>query len=183
MDTRIRNRPRSHRPRPALALTALLLALLVVSACLAGGAGARSARTRHASCAGSHHARHQSAKHCAKRKTAKTVHKGKQSAPKAAPTVKLTPATCEDGTAPARTASGTYTCEDGSEPACQDGSEPIRPGASSAPMCHVSHEAPSCALGGDSECSQEFACEEEVTEGPQGCERGSALEEEEELEA
>lgn len=179
MDTRIPNRPRAQRPRPALALLALLLALLVVSACLAGGAGARPARTRHVSCAGSRRAKHQSAKHCAKRKAAKTVHKGKKPAPKAAPTAKLTPATCEDRTAPVHAPNGEYTCEDGSEPACQDGSEPVRPSASSAPMCHVSREAPSCALGAGSECSLEFACEEEATEGPQGCERGSAFEEEE----
>ncbi len=179
MDTRIPNRPRSHRPRPALALLALLLALLVVSACLAGGAGARPARTRHTSCSGSRRAKHPSARHCSKRRAAKTVHKAKKPAPKAAPTVKLAPATCEDGTVPAHTAGGAYTCEDGSEPACQNGSEPIRPSASSAPMCHVSHEAPGCAPGAGSECSQEFACEEEVTEGPQGCERGSAFEEEE----
>lgn len=35
------------------------------------------------------------------------------------------PARCENGSTPAREASGSYGCNDGSEPACTDGSEPV----------------------------------------------------------
>lgn len=169
-------------PRRVLALLALLLALLVVAAGLAAGAAARPEHAGHASCATSRHARHAAAKRCAKHHTRKGTHKNRKPAPRtAAPAPALTPARCEDASAPVRAASGTYTCEDGSEPACSDGSDPIRPSASSAPMCRVSKEGAGheCTQGQSGECGVEIACEEEVTEGPQGCEHGSAFEEEE----
>jgi hypothetical protein len=166
-------------PRRVLALLALLLALLVVAAGLAAGAAARPQHAGHASCTTSHHAKHAAAKRCAKHHSRK--HKTRKASKTAAPAPKLTPAKCEDGTAPVRATSGAYTCEDGSEPACQDGTDPVHLSASPAPVCRVSqggagHE---CGQGQSGECGPEFTCEEEVTEGPQGCEHGSAFEEEE----
>jgi hypothetical protein len=161
-------------PRQVLRSLALLLALLLCG-CLAAAAAARPARTRPASsCHTSHRAKHSASKRCSKHHP---THKAKKPAPKAAvPAPKLTSASCEDGTAPVRVASGDYNCTDGSEPACEDGSDPILPSATSAPMCHVTHEE--CAAGSKAECGLELVCEEEATEGPQGCEHGSALEEE-----
>jgi hypothetical protein len=174
METRAHNH--TGPPRRLLGSLGLLLALLVVAACLAAtGAAARPERSHHASCSSTRHAKHASAKHCSKHRG----HKSKKPASKPTSAPKLTPAACEDGSAPVRDASsGAYTCEDGSEPICQDGSAPIRPTASSAPMCHVVREGTECTLGAK-ECAVEFSCEEEATEGPQGCEHGSALEEEE----
>jgi hypothetical protein len=76
-------------------------------------------------------------------------------------------------------ASGDYNCEDGSEPACVDGSDPILPSATSAPMCRVAPEALECGSDSNGECGPELACEEEATEGAQGCEHGSLFDEEE----
>jgi hypothetical protein len=168
------------RPRRALACLALLLAL-IASAALSAGAFARPAHGHKAPCNASHHAKH-GAKHCAKHHT--TKHKAKKPAAKpSAPAPKLTPAECEDGSAPVRSASGSYGCEDGSEPACEDGSEAIRPSAASAPMCRVpTGEDLECGLAeAGGECGVEFACEdaeESVATPSQGCEHGSAFEEE-----
>ena len=105
---------------------------------------------------------------------------GQEAARKPAPAPVLTPAECEDGSSPVRSASGAYSCEDGSEPSCEDGSEPVRPSAASAPMCRVPKEDPDqeCPAAGG-ECEVELACEdvEEAVTAPQGCEHGSAFEE------
>ncbi len=168
-------------PRRVLRSLALLLALLACG-CLAAAAAARPARVHHtSSCATSRHARHASSKRCSKHHAGKGAHKTKKPAPKpATPAPKLAPAVCEDGTAPVREASGVYDCEDGSEPACTDGSDPLHPTAVSAPMCRVTHEGLECGPASKGECGLELACEEEATEAPQGCEHGSALEEDEE---
>ena len=126
METRVH----THTPPPRRVLRsfALLLALLV-SGCLAAAAAARPTHAHHtSSCGTSHHTRHSSAKRCSKHHAGKGTHQTRKPAPKpAAPAPKLTPASCEDGTAPVRVASGDYNCEDGSEPACIDGSDPILP--------------------------------------------------------
>lgn len=175
------------RPRRALACLALLVALLA-SAALSAGAFARPASGHRATCTASRHSKHGAGRHCAKRHAKKTrggAHKSKKPAVKSpAPTPKLTPAVCEDGSAPAHSTSGSYTCEDGSEPACEDGSDPLRPSSASAPMCRVAREDPplECGIEPNGECSVELACEdaEEAAPGPQGCEHGSAFEEESE---
>jgi hypothetical protein len=174
------------RPRRVLACLALLVSLLACAA-LSAAAFGRTAHDAHSShggrrpaCAG-HRAKHGTAKHCAKHHGQKT-HKAKKPAAKpSAPAPKLVPALCEDGSAPVRSASGSFTCEDGSEPACEDGSETIHPSSSAAPMCHVQREETEPACEPNGECNVEFACEdaEEATTGPQGCEHGSAFEEEE----
>jgi hypothetical protein len=171
----------TRRARRALGCLALLLALLVPAA-LAVAAPARSGRARRASCAASRHGRHSSAKHCAKHHSHKPhagTHKPKKAAPKA-PAPKLTPAQCEDASAPARSAGGSWSCEDGSEPFCADGSEPFRPASGSALMCHAATEDDTSGCTSEGECGIELVCEdaEEAVSAPQGCEHGSALEEE-----
>ena len=181
MVTRAHTHTHTRRPRRALACLALLIAL-VGCAALSAAAVARTAHPgKHSACTNARHAKHGAGKHCSKHHGEKT-HKAKKPAAKPPPSApKLTPALCEDGSAPARSASGAYSCEDGSEPACEDGSEPVRASSSSAPMCHVPHEEPTQECDAKGECAVEFACEEaeEAATGPQGCEHGSAFEEEE----
>lgn len=167
-------------PRRAFACLAMLAALLMPTA-LAGAASARTSAGHHGSCPASHHARHAGSKHCARHHSHKPAHKTKKPAPKpAAAAPKPTPALCDDGSAPARPAEGgEYACEDGSAPFCEDGSEPIEAGSGSVPVCRVPKEDPAeCRTEG--ECGPELACEsgEETFAGPQGCEHGSAFEEE-----
>ena len=173
----------AHNParRRALACVALLVSLLACAA-LSAAAFARTAHgSRRPSCASTRHAKHGAARHCAKHHSQKT-HKTKKPAAKApAPAPKLTPALCEDGSAPARSAAGSFACEDGSEPGCEDGSDSVRPSSSSAPMCRVPKPEAETTCEPNGECSAEFACEdsEEAVSGAQGCEHGSAFEEEE----
>ena len=177
----IEPRTSTHRPRPAIAWLAILLALLLAAA-LSAAASARSSHGHRASCTTTRHAR-RAVRHCSRHHAHKVAHKPKKQAKPAAPAPKLTPASCEDGSAPVRSADGSYTCQDGSEPACEDGSEPIRPATSSAPLCRVPREEAECTLEAGGDCGIELACEDaEEVAGPQGCEHGSAFEEESELE-
>jgi hypothetical protein len=173
----------TRRPRRALATLALLVALLLPAA-LAAAAPARSGRGHRAGCSTARHGR-RAARHCAKRHSHKPhggAHKAKKPAANPAPAPKLTPAVCEDDSTPARSADGSYSCEDSSEPVCVNGSEPVRPASGGAPVCHVAREEGKgeCGLEAAGECGVELACEdaEEGFAGPQGCEHGSAFEEE-----
>lgn len=168
----------TRRPRRVLACLAMLAALLMPTA-LAAAASARSSAAHHNSCP-SRHARHASAKHCSRHRSHKPSHKTKKPAPKPAVSPpKPAAALCDDASAPARPAEGgEYLCEDGSEPFCEDGSEPIEPSSGPAPVCPAPQFPAEC--GTEAECGPELACEsaEETFAGPQGCEHGSALEEE-----
>jgi hypothetical protein len=174
----------TRRPPRVLACLAMVAALLLPTA-LAAAASARPGAGRRGTCPASHRAKHAGAKHCARHHTRKPSrkpsHKAKKPAPKpAAAAPKLPPALCEDGSAPARPAGGgEYVCEDGSAPFCEDGSEPIEPGSGSTPVCRVPKED-MAECGVEGECGPELACEsaEEAFAGPQGCEHGSAFEEE-----
>jgi hypothetical protein len=180
METRAHTHAR--RPRRALAALAFLLALMLAGA-LSAAAAIRPAHAHRGSCSAQHHAKHGSVKHCSKthgHKPKSSGHKARKPAHKTAPPVPLTPATCEDGSLPARSATGAYSCEDGSEPVCEDGSEPVRPSSASAPMCRPPREeGGECQVGSTGECALELACEdaEEAGDAPQGCEHGSAFEE------
>jgi hypothetical protein len=170
----------TRRPRRVLAGLAVILVLLGCAA-LSAAAFARTTHTGHRStCASVRRGKHRSGRHCSKHHDQKTAaHKKKPAAKTTAPAQKLGPALCEDGSLPTRAASGEYTCEDGSEPACVDGSEPLRPAISSAPVCRVSHEEEPGACKAGGEC-EEFACEDpaEAAAPSAGCEYGSAFEEE-----
>jgi hypothetical protein len=168
---------RPRRMRAGLALvTALLLAAMPNAV-----AAARPSSSHRGSCP-AHRAKH-AAKHCAKHHAKKHggARKAKKPAHKPVPPVPLTPAICEEGAVPARSAAGSYSCEDGSAPFCEDGSEPVRPSAASAPMCRVPKEEAGreCSVGASGECEAELVCEdaEEAVAVSQGCEHGSAFEE------
>jgi hypothetical protein len=179
METRAHTPTR--RPRRVLAGLALLLALLGC-AVLSAAAFARTAHSAHRSgCATRHRARHGAVRHCSRRRRRKVhgTHKQQSMAKAPAPAPKPAVARCEDGNLPARSASGEYDCEDGSEPACEGGSEPLRPSAGSGPVCPTVHEVPDPVCGTGGEC-EEFACEDpsEAVAPSKGCEYGSAFEEE-----
>lgn len=163
-----------------LAQWALVLALLA----LALLAPARSlAQARRESCpatprAGAAHAR--AARACrkgsprpAKREAAKrrAAHARAQShAGKARVRAKppaMTPARCEDESLPVRAADGSFTCADGSEPACEDGATPAPSKNSTSLLCAVS--STSEASGGEDECPAEGEAEGACEAAP-GCE-------------
>ncbi len=47
------------------------------------------------------------------------------------------PAICEDGSAPTREASGSFSCDDESEPGCESGSTPVLSSDGSTLLCNV----------------------------------------------
>lgn len=186
--------PSFDSPRRALlaTLAALALVALMLVPAFALARVARSA-SRSASCAAAAHTTGHNGKrpagksHCTKRKAHKhhsAAHRTKKTAGKktAVPSVALTPAVCEDGSLPSHAGGGTYTCEDGSEPACEDGDAPTRTKATSAPMCKPESEVEvevECLQEASGECQAgEFACEDtrESGEAGQACEAPSGEE-------
>jgi hypothetical protein len=93
------------------------------------------AQTRHAS---KHHAKH----------TSKKTGKGGTSASQA-----TVPAQCEDGSAPVRAADGSFSCDDGSEPECEDGATPTASRNGNRLLC--SAPAESEAGSSEAECEEE----------------------------
>jgi hypothetical protein len=80
------------------------------------------------------------------------------------------PATCEDGSSPARGVEGVYECADG-EPACANGAEPVTIGAG-RPLCPAASavrdapDEPGCeAAVAPSRESASYSCEEGVDRG------------------
>ncbi|MGD1056513.1 MAG: hypothetical protein ABR992_03785 [Solirubrobacteraceae bacterium] len=63
-----------------------------------------------------------------------------------------TPATCEDGSAPVQEANGSFSCADGSEPACEDGASPTRSHTGKSLLCPVIAEPES--ESGEEECEE-----------------------------
>jgi type II secretory pathway pseudopilin PulG len=186
--------PSFHSPRRALlgALAVLALLALMVIPAISLARVARSA-SRSVSCAAAtraaaHHGKRAGGKrHCTKSKSHKhraAAHKTKKKGNKkiASPSAALTPAVCEDGSLPSHAGGGTYTCEDGSEPACEDGDAPTRASATSAPMCKAESEVEvevECLQEASGECQAgEFACEDtrESGEAGQTCEAASGEE-------
>lgn len=177
---------------PALIAFLAVLGLLML---LPAAAPARVARAHGTACSSTgrpsgRRARHAASKRrCAKRKAGKGgsgTHRQSTKKPShkpAAPAVAPTPAGCEDGTLPDRTASGSFSCQDGSEPACEDGSTPTRAARSGTPMCPVEKEPGAqaeqleCAQEASGECpTVEWVCgdQQESSGSTQSCEPGSA---------
>lgn len=93
------------------------------------------------------------------------------------PATPATPALCEDGSMPVAGA-GEFTCGDGSEPGCEDGSEPTQSAIGTAPLCPAeedpSVEAPDGQCEPEDECQTvEWNCEESAKAGEAAaaCER------------
>jgi hypothetical protein len=156
------------------ALALALLALALVVALLApAGAPARSSTSRRHSCPppAKHHRRtSHAAAGCKKhgqKKTAKGTKRGQSSrgtAHQSSPASALTPALCEDGSAPVR-GSGGFACADGSQPGCISGSGPVS-SPTGVPECESADDA--SAEGSATECEEE-ECQSEAS-----CEQTSA---------
>lgn len=88
------------------------------------------------------HARPKAKKHHTKHALAKKKKKAKNR-PTAQPPAASTqqPAICEDGSGPVRGSDGSYSCEDGSEPACASGAEPTPSSDGSKLLCPVASGA------------------------------------------
>ena len=154
----------------------LVLSLLVFAAALVMAPASSLAQTPRTNCtSSSSNTRHSSRacaaaarkaeerranakKHHAKHKTVKAKHK-KKSAAKPALTTYL-PALCEDSTPPVLASDGGFSCEDGSEPTCENGVEPILSSNQSALLCAV--------LPGESEAEAAEASSEEPTSEESG---------------
>ncbi|HXW58287.1 MAG TPA: hypothetical protein VEJ23_02285 [Solirubrobacteraceae bacterium] len=92
-------------------------------------------------------ANHHKVKRTARKVKPKTTHKTtRKSARKASAPAK---ALCENGSAPARTGTDSYTCGDGSEPGCEDGSYPIVAPNGKTLVCNVPSNEGGSSGGGD----------------------------------
>ena len=173
---------RPARPARLLApLAVLLLALALCASALASVTGPHGSTARSRSTKTARHGRKRHARHHVKRHAAHKTRKAAKHS--SASALELVPAACEDGTLPSHSGGGEYSCEDGSAPACEEGT--LRAAASAPPMCAVKATSEGeCARGGG-ECGDgvEFDCEDSSSdEAPGSCERpeeGEASEEEE----
>jgi hypothetical protein len=95
---------------------------------------------------------HHGGKNTTKRKAAKTKTKGGASRP-----VILVPALCEDGSKPVRAGADSFTCEDGSEPSCEDNVAPTTSRNGRTLLCPAPGESEASAGEGESqgECEEE----------------------------
>jgi hypothetical protein len=64
----------------------------------------------------------------------------------------VTPAACEDGSAPVQAGDGSFSCGDDSEPECEDGSAPMRSADGKSLVCLLPSEGESEA--GEAECEE-----------------------------
>jgi hypothetical protein len=145
----------------ALALACVLALTLLASQSLARVAGsscssptAAGARTHRSSCGhaarpgkGHGHKKH----HHHKPKKTKAKSKAKH-----AQALASVPATCEDGSEPARTGTSSFSCSDGSQPECEDGSNPTLSSGGSTLQCSVPVVAGASA--------SEAGCEDEASQ-------------------
>lgn len=81
---------------------------------------------------GTRHKVKRAAKKAVKKVTRKTTRKASRKA-----AARPAKAICEDGSAPARTGTDSFTCGDGSEPGCEDGSYPIVAPNGKTLVCNV----------------------------------------------
>lgn len=102
---------------------------------------------------------HRGKRHTVKRKATKVTRKTTRKAKRKA-TARPAKAACEDGSAPTRTGTDSYTCKDGSEPACENGSFPIVAANGSTLLCN----SPASKGGGSSPPRVQSEVEEAVCE-------------------
>lgn len=142
-----------------VAAIALALSLAPATTALAGPSQTL-AHTRRASCASA-----RAKARCDARQCAQTAHKGRRrraarchsnrasarKAPKATSRRALTPAYCEGGGAPVQADDGSFSCEDGAEPQCENGAIPTPRGNSLVCPIVFSEES----ISSQAECEEE----------------------------
>lgn len=172
------SRPPIRRLTLALTLTLSLSAFVVALL----GPAQTLAQTRRATCPTAAHAKKKHVARCTQpshksKAQTRRAHKrpvklntktGNTGSPTSAPAA---PALCEDGDAPVRTAEGTFSCADGSEPECEGGATPTASRNGEVLLCPVSAETESSSS--EAECEQEgLDCA--TGAGEQACETPSA---------
>ena len=153
----------------ALSLSAFAVALLgpaqtLAQAHKAACLNAAHAKTKHGvhACTQSTHKPKRHAKHSSKKKTRKKTDKALQS---------TVPAHCEDASLPVRASDGSFSCDDGSEPECEDGATPTPSRNGKSLVCAVLSEGEAGAS--EAECEEEdLGCAAGGGAGPgeQACE-------------
>jgi hypothetical protein len=140
----------------ALSLVVLAAALLGPSQTFAQThkAACAAARGKAARACASHKGKHKRKPHhgSKKREAAKSKAKGGALSP-----VILVPALCEDGSKPVRTGADGFSCEDGSEPSCEDNVAPRTSRNGKTLLCPAPGEPEASAGEGESqgECEEE----------------------------
>lgn len=162
--------PPRHTPSLPLRRLPRVLAVLVSVCALAAalvGASQSLAQTRsRAACAtaGDHAKDGRHAVKCTTRKPRRAAKRhrkrrhGKRGRHRSRSGQTPTAARCEDGSAPTRTGEGSFSCEDGSEPECEDGATPTPAPGGQGLLCPVSSES----TGREADC-------EELEEQEGGC--------------
>jgi hypothetical protein len=175
----------SHPTRRLAAILALALSLAAATAALLGPSQTL-AQTHRSSCASAHAKARCNARTCAQsahkgrgRHTAR-CHTNRASAKKAPKTSRqaLALAYCEGGGAPVQAEDGSFSCEDGAQPQCENGAIPTPRGkslvcpvifseetSSGQAECEEEGAGSACASSGSG--SGEQACEESSGERPQ----------------
>jgi hypothetical protein len=151
----------------ALSLSAFVVALFgpaqtLAQAHKASCPSAVHAKTKHGAhaCTQPSHKTKRHAKHSAKKKTHKKTHGASQA---------TAPAHCEDGSAPLRASDGSFACDDGSEPECEDGATPKASRTGNSLVCLVAAEGEASAS--EAECEEEgLGCSAGSESGEQACE-------------
>jgi len=146
--------------RFALALTLALSLGMFVAALL--GPSQTLAKAHVSTCSSTHPKAKCNTHACSHKGRARHASKctGKHSKKKSTPPAPA--ARCEDASVPVRAASGSFSCDDGSEPTCENGATPTRSGNGKSLVCPVILEE---EPGG----SGETECEE----GPGSCSAGT----------
>jgi hypothetical protein len=177
--------PVSLAPRRAihLAVALLLVALAMLcaqpsrslakstSSCSSSAAARAKQHVR--ACAGSKRSVHAHAKgkgHHAKYNTSKKK-KAKAKRESTHTPAALRPATCEDGTTPARDSEGEYTCGDGADPICASGAEPLATQSGTRLLCPAT-STPGTEFS-EASCEDASAPERVAGNGAYGCGDGS----------
>jgi len=170
----------NHPTRRLAAVLALALSLVLAATALMGPSQTL-AQTRRSSCASAHtkvrcntractqSARRGKGRHAARCHTNRTSKKTRKATSHQA----LAPAYCEGAGAPVQAEDGSFSCEDGAEPQCENGAIPTPQGKSLVCPVIFSEESSS----GEAECEEEGAsacassgeqlCEEVSGEGQQ----------------
>jgi hypothetical protein len=165
-------KPSQRRSAPLLAAAAIAVLLLT----LAPAAGGRPASAHKVACQSATRHPHSHQTRCA-RQHKPVQHRGKHHSGGKSPAHKTSPhkpparvaAQCEDGSLPLRSAPGVFSCDDESEPGCQEGSEatlaaggtaltcpaPVSPGGEAEGECFPEGECvpsePPCEAGEEEE--------------------------------
>jgi hypothetical protein len=151
----------------ALSLSAFAVALFGPAQTLAEAHKASCPSTVHAKakhglhgCTQPSHKTKRHAKHTSKKKARKRTHGASQA---------TVPAHCEDGSAPVRAGDGSFACDDGSEPECEDGATPKASRSGKSLVCLVASEG--AASTNEAECEEEdLSCSAGSESGEQACE-------------